>query len=365
METYLVTGATGIVGSELVRTLLAAPDAPSVRVLLRGSADELARKGRWLSAWVGAPVEVISGDVTRPLDDAGLREVTGVLHAAAATDFEQDPDAAHLQNVIGTRNVLELARRLPRCSRVGLISTAYVAGTRSGLIAEDQLDAGGRFFSEYERSKAVAESEARAAGLPLAVYRLGIIVGRRSDGNIARMTTVYPVWRLAHQGMVPMVPGDPSQPLDLCPVDFAAQALVHLFHQRFEAGATYHVCAGARRSFTLGEFFPVLHSCLAQADPGWARHGYPMPVPVSPEAYEAFVATADLVANPRFQMIVRIVRSFTRPLESPKWFDTRRFDAALEGSGLELEHARVYLPTLVRRAVEWRFRAPHWETLDA
>jgi nucleoside-diphosphate-sugar epimerase len=314
---------------------------------------------------VGAPVELVAGDVTQPIDPgmAGLEDVTGILHAAAATDFEQTAEAAHLQNVVGTRNAIELARRLPRLDRFGLVSTAYVAGARRGPIAEDELERDAGFFSEYERSKADAEAEARASGLPVSIYRLGIVVGRRTDGHIARMTTVYPVWRLVHQGMVPMVPGDPEQPLDLTPVDFAADAIAHLFGRGFSAGTTYHVCAGKDRSFTLGELFPAVHACIAAAEPAWARHGYPIPVAVTPETYAAFVGTVDLVANPRFQMIARIVRSFTRPLEAPKWFDTARFDAALAPTGLRLEHARAWLPVLVRHAVAVKFRSLRWEAL--
>jgi nucleoside-diphosphate-sugar epimerase len=355
-ETWLITGATGIVGSELVRALVRAPDAPALKLLARG---DLVPKKRWLSEWVGAPVELLAGDVTQPIDGAGLDDVTAIVHAAAATDFEQPADEADRQNLIGTRNVLELARRLPRCQRIGLVSTAYVAGARRGRIGEDDLDLTVRFTSEYERSKAMAEAEARRSGLPVAIYRLGIVVGRRSDGHIARMTTVYPVWRLVYQGMVPMVPGDPDQPLDLAPVDFVAEAIVHLM--RHFSPTTYHVCAGPERSFTLGELFPALLEAIVAAEPSWARHGYLAPAAVPPEAYQTFVDSVDLVANPRLQMIARIVRSFTRPLEAPKWFDTTRFASALEGSGLELQHARAWLGTLVAHALAVRFRARRWE----
>jgi nucleoside-diphosphate-sugar epimerase len=361
MERWLITGSTGIVGSELVRTLVQAPDAPSLVLPARGTPDERARKQRWLSEWAGAPVELTAGDVTQPLEAPD--DITTLVHAAAATDFELSAAEAERQNLDGTRRVLELARRLPRLERMALISTAYVAGARRGRIAEDELDLDAGFSSEYERTKALAEAEARRAGLPLAIYRLGIVVGRRSDGHIARMTTVYPVWRLMHQGMLPMVPGDPEQPLDLAPVDFVAQAIVHVLRRRF-APATYHVCAGRARSFTLGALFPWLCEAFAAAEPDWAHNGYLPPVAVPPEAYQAFVGTVDLVANPRLQQIARIVRSFTRALEAPKWFDTTRLDAALDGSGLQLEHARVWLPTLVAHALAVRFRSPRWEAYD-
>ena len=374
----LLTGAAGIVGSEALRALLERPDPPPVRLLLRGPPALVEAKRRWLLGWAGlddaaaarADVRAVAGDIRSPglglasADrDALAGEVTAVLHAAADTSFDQTDEDAYASNVLGTRHVLELARTCRRLERVGVVSTAYVAGARRGVIREGELDVAGAFFNAYERSKALAEADvrARAADLPVAVYRLGITVGRASDGRIARFGVIYPTLRLIYEGLVPMVPGDADAPLDLVPVDFAARAITHLLLRSFRPGACVHVVAGPARSFALGAFFEAYVEAVRAAEPGWGRHGYPTPTCVDPATFAAFVETIDLVANRRLQSIGRAVLAFTKQLGAPKWFATEALEEGLAGSGLDLPHARAWLPTLVRHALAARFRQPRWD----
>jgi long-chain acyl-CoA synthetase len=375
-EQILLTGATGIVGCEIVRELLRLPEPPSVLALFRGSDVEGETKKRWLCSWAGVSderasrLEMLRGDMTR--DGLGLssadrgraRSVTGILHAGAVTRFDQTPEAALVNNVASTKQILALARDCRRIERIGIVSTAFVAGRRRGTIYEDELDPDGEFNNEYEHSKALAEQEARLAmrELPIAVYRLAIVVGRRTDGRISRLSGLYPIVRLFHEGLLAMFPGERDQCIDLVPADFAAAAICHLFTQVFAPGRTYQICAGPERSFTLGELFPGIDGFLAAADPTWRRRGQPLPLPVTAEVFRDFVDIVELTGNPRLKQIIQQTRTVTRQLEMPKTFDTSLFSDAVRGvDGLTLPHASDWLQPSVSWGVETNWKQPSRE----
>ena len=369
----LLTGATGIVGCEIVREMLRRPDPPEILALVRGPDAEVEAKRRWLCEWSGvsAPhdsrLHMLRGDMTMPglgLAGADLeraRQATGILHAGAVTRFDQTAEQAFVANVESIRSLLAHARACPRLDRVGLVSTAFVAGRRTGTIFEEQLDLDVEFNNEYEHSKALAEQVAREAmaELPVAVYRLGIVVGRATDGCISRLSGLYPIMRLFHQGLLAMFPGEEGQCIDLVPADFAAAAIHHLFARTFVAGMTYQVCAGAGRSFTLDNLFPGVDTFLAAADPAWRGRGQVLPLTVSAAAFRDFVGIVELTGNARLQKIIAQVATVTRQLEVPKTFDTRGFDQAIQGvEGLALAHARDWLQPSVTRALATNWQQP-------
>jgi HAD superfamily hydrolase (TIGR01490 family) len=87
---------------------------------------------------------VLEGDVHAPslgLEEEDLlelsREVDIVIHAAASVVFDAPLDAAVDSNVRGTLGLLRLARGWEKRPLFLHVSTAYVAGTRPGLVLEE------------------------------------------------------------------------------------------------------------------------------------------------------------------------------------------------------------------------------------
>lgn len=161
-----MTGATGTVGSRAAHRLAAS--GYKVRVLAR-RAGPLAE--------VPESAEVIQGDLTDP--ESVERAVTGadlVVHSAAY--IGPDWDLARSANIVGTRNMLEAARR----NKTGLfvhISTLSVYNPAGGGVLSEQsplwLDAP----YAYHQTKAQAEAlvwSAVAAGLRAVVLRPGAIL---------------------------------------------------------------------------------------------------------------------------------------------------------------------------------------------
>jgi nucleoside-diphosphate-sugar epimerase len=354
-----------------VRVLAKSRNRPRMKLLMRGDEDIVRAKLGAVLARAGVAsdangIEAIAGDVTHEglglstaLHDRLREEVTSIIHAAADTGFAQSRDDAYRRNVVGTARVLEFARSTRRAPRFGYVSTAYVAGRRTGEIAEEECSTEGPFFTEYERSKAMAEALVRAqrGTLPISILRLSIVVGRRTDGDILSLGGLYRVFRLAQQGLLAMLPGEPTQPVDLVPVDYAADAIAWLMREGFREDATYHVCAGPERSLALSQIMPIVMDCIGALEPSWRAHGYPAPVVVAPEVFQDFVGTIERVGNARLRALVQNVQTFTRHLEAPKRYATSALERGLEGSGLELDHARAWLPTLITHAHRHDFGA--------
>ncbi len=118
VERYLVTGATGLVGNNVVRRLLAA--GHSVRVLTRPGGDP--------RPLAGLPIEIIPGDIRdRAAVELACEGVDIVIHAAGHVAIGWTEGALHRDiNVQGTRHVAETARR--RGARLVHVSSVNALG---------------------------------------------------------------------------------------------------------------------------------------------------------------------------------------------------------------------------------------------
>jgi dihydroflavonol-4-reductase len=161
----LVTGATGFVGANVARLLVA--EGYRVRVLARPTSR--------LHALDGCPVEVVRGDIRDAASVAeAIRGCAQVFHAAA--DYRlwaNDPREIYRNNVDGTRTVLEACRRasverVVYTSSVGTLGLPRNGGLGTEMTRvrlEDMVGA-------YKRSKFLAErvaEEYAAGGLPIII----------------------------------------------------------------------------------------------------------------------------------------------------------------------------------------------------
>ena len=163
-DTIFLTGITGSVGSAIARQWLANGARVVALVRAESQAQAAQRVARVLGV-VGADqwldqVTVVTGDICQP--GLGLTcdlpaGLSHVIHSAACMDFDESK-AAHLHrtNVQGTCHVLEVAQRhtLP----MAYVSTAYIAGQRTGRVYEHELNQGQAFHNPYEATKCEAEA---------------------------------------------------------------------------------------------------------------------------------------------------------------------------------------------------------------
>lgn len=178
---YAVTGATGFVGGELARQLVA--DDHHVVALVRspGKAAELTARG----------VELVPGD----LDDADaldrlLEGADGLFHVAGWYKVgERDSSPGRRVNVEGTRNVLESARRAGT-AKVVHTSTLAVNSDTAGRVVDETYHYSGRHLSTYDRTKAEAHAlatEFAAQGVPVVIVMPGGIYGPGDTSQVGEL----------------------------------------------------------------------------------------------------------------------------------------------------------------------------------
>ena len=163
-------------------------------------------------------------------------ELDAVLHCAASISFSLPLDEARAINVDGTRRVIDLAREAPGLERFLHVSTAYVAGLRGGRFRERQLDAGQRFRNTYEQTKWESEHLVADAGdLAPCIVRPSIVVGESDSGWTPAFNVLYWPLRAFSRGLFDQVPARLEAHIDVVPVDYVADGIVHLL-DRDDAG---------------------------------------------------------------------------------------------------------------------------------
>ena len=252
--TYFVTGYPGFIGKRLVRALYERRPDANLFMLVQPKFEQQAREeiARFASHDDGR-ITILTGDVVDMhlgLSSAEYRllaeKVTEIFHLAALYYLGVDARSMHQVNVDGTRNVLELAADCRRLRRLNHMSTSIVSGSRVGVIAEDELDEGQKFRSPYEESKFKAELlvERAKATLPISIYRPGIVVGDSKTGEIDRFDGPYylAILLVTSPVAVPLpLPGSAVAPLNVVPVDYVVDAMLHIAHDPRGAGKTFHL----------------------------------------------------------------------------------------------------------------------------
>ena len=146
----LVTGATGFVGSAVMRQLLARGDAVVVLARAHGDRRNL----------LGHPVTIVEGDLRDPASLVRACEgVDGLYHVAA--DYRlwtRNPAELYAANVDGTRNLMQaaLAARVPRIVYTSSVATLGLNGDGSPA-TEDTPVGLDDMIGHYKRSKFLAE----------------------------------------------------------------------------------------------------------------------------------------------------------------------------------------------------------------
>jgi UDP-N-acetylglucosamine 4-epimerase len=265
---WLVTGAAGFIGSNLVEHLL---DLGQTVVGLdnfstghRHNLDDI-RACVGDAAW--ARFRFIEGDI-RDVDTCrtACLGVDFVLHQAALGSVPrslEDPITSNASNITGTLNML-VAARDARVKRFVYAASSSTYGDHPGLPkVEDRI---GRPLSPYAVTKYVSELYAgvfqRSYGLQTIGLRYFNVFGRRQDPNGA-YAAVIPKW-VANllRGQPCRLYGDGETSRDFCYIDNVVQAnlLAATVTDPAATDQVYNVAFGERT--TLNELFGLIRDGL-------------------------------------------------------------------------------------------------------
>ncbi|HRR08179.1 MAG TPA: SDR family oxidoreductase [Rhodothermales bacterium] len=259
MPTIFLTGFPGFLGSALVERLLdRSPQEVSITCLIqprwRGLAEQKAYGLERQKASRLGRIHLVEGDITRP--GLGLGEAYAqlqydtqeVYHLAAVYDLSVKREFAFRVNVEGSRNVLDFAEGCNALARFQYVSTCYISGRYEGLFTESDLEKGQIFNNFYEETKYFAEVEVQRrmkAGLPVSIYRPGIVVGDSKTGQTQKYDGPYAILRfLMNQLSVAVMPviGDTSRyTVNIVPQDFVIEAIAHLSAQNTSLNKVYQL----------------------------------------------------------------------------------------------------------------------------
>ena len=337
-----LTGATGFLGMEVLARLLEAPEC-DVLALVRADDDAAAERRLddvLATLWEDPSpyrerVTAVRGDVTSPGLGLGIgprrhelaERTHAVVHCAASISFDLPLHEARAINVDGTARVLDFAAEAQ--ARGGLerflhVSTAYVAGRFEGTFRERQLDTGQSFRNTYEATKWDAEQiVALARELGPAIARPSIVMGESGTGWTPAFNVLYWPLRAFARGLFGDVPALPDARVDVVPVDYVADALVHLLARR-EAGVF---------NLVSGRGAPTVDELIGLASDWFGR---PRPALVDPVGPDDVGDDHGAVYVPYFDM--RVV------------FDDTRARSVLAPAGIEAPPLRDYFGTLMEYA---------------
>jgi dihydroflavonol-4-reductase len=259
-----VTGATGFIGGNLVRELLA--DEHAVRALVRPQSDR-----RNLA---GLPVELVSGDLDNQANlTEQLRGCDVVFHVAALYSlWARDADAIYRANVTGTENLLAAARRVGIKRFVHTSSVAAIGVPAPNTLGTEATQTTlAELVSDYKKSKYLAEQ----AALNAARAGLDVVIINPSTPIGAHDVKPTPTGEIILRFLQDRMPAYVHTGLNLIDVEDVARGHI-LAWQKGRTGERYIL---GNRNLTLKEMLEMLAKITGKPAPRLAiPHVIPLAV---------------------------------------------------------------------------------------
>jgi len=229
-----VTGATGLVGSWLVRSLIGAGADVVCLIRDRVPHSELER------SHLIDQIKVVRGDVydQRLLERAlGEYEVNTVIHLAAQTIVgiaNRNPVSTFETNIGGTWALLEASRRSPTVKQIVLASSDKAYGDQERLPYDETTPLQGQHPYDVSKSCAdlLAKTYAVSYGLPVAITRCGNFYG---GGDLNWNRVVPGTIRSILRGQRPVIRSDGEYVRDYFYVEDGAAAYMLLAERLAES----------------------------------------------------------------------------------------------------------------------------------
>lgn len=250
-----ITGATGFVGGNLTRMLLA--DGHEVRALVRAGSDQ--------RNVAGLPIEIVFGDLddSRKLAEQ-IADCDAVFHVAAHYSlWVKDRETIYRANVTGTKNLLAAAKTAKVKRFIHTSSVAAIGVPAPGTLAtEETRTTVEALVSDYKKSKFLAEQ----ATLEAAREGLDVVIVNPSTPIGAHDVKPTPTGDIILRFLQNRMPAYVHTGLNLIDVDDVARGHI-LAWQQGRTGERYIL---GNRNLTLKEMLEILAVITGKSAPRFA-----------------------------------------------------------------------------------------------
>lgn len=275
-----LTGSTGYIGAHIAANLLADHRDP-LNLLVRAHSEQEGRERLWRSLQMHmdfpqfedalhSRIRIFLGDITAAHFGLGdgdyaqlVRSTDSAIHCAASLNRKSEKMCLNV-NLRGTLEVVQLAMRARDqhgLRRFSHVSTVAVAGHRKDEVVEEDssIDWNRSDYDPYARTKKFCEHMVRQLlpDVQRTIFRPSIVLGdsRRPETNQFDMVRAF-----VFLAGLPALPFQPSDKIDIVPVDYVAAAVATLHQKERPAHEIYHLSSG-----TGSETFVQLTTALAAA----------------------------------------------------------------------------------------------------
>lgn len=188
MKKAFITGSTGFLGVEVLKSLVEHTDIFEFLLLVRDKikAEKKLNEIIKFGSSLNKNIIFLEGDVTKnnfglsDKDVAIIKSANEVYHLAAEISLSKNKRAQiFATNLLGTKNLLKIYENVDSLDNLFYFSTAYINGRDKEELKEDWLDKKPVFRNPYEESKWLAEQEVKfflkEHSLPIVILRPTII----------------------------------------------------------------------------------------------------------------------------------------------------------------------------------------------
>lgn len=255
MTEAVFTGFPGFIASQLIRKSIEQDKERGVTAIILASEREKAEKEALrIQEETGCrKIRLMEGDITKTglglqTEDLHFLENEQIIfwHLAAVYDLAVPRELAWRVNVEGTKHVNDFVAGLSGLLRYIYFSTAYVAGSREGVLREDELIRPGKFKNFYEETKFEAELlvDDLKKDFPVTIIRPGIVRGHSKTGETIKFDGPYFFLNMIDSiRTLPVIPfiGKSSSYINVVPIDYILEASIYLSTLEAAKGETVHL----------------------------------------------------------------------------------------------------------------------------
>ena len=254
MATYLITGGSGFIGSNIAEKLVS--NGEKVRILDNFSTGRIENLKS-----IKDDVEIIEGDIRSLLTvEKSVKGIDYILHQAALPSVPRsisDPGTTNEVNISGTLNILSAAKDL-KVKRVVIASSSSIYGDTEILPKKEDMIPNP--LSPYAVSKLATEYYAKVFyklyNLSVVVLRYFNVFGQNQNPDSQYSAVIPKFCKAILKNDRPIIFGDGTQTRDFTHVSNVVNANLLACQSKEAVGQIFNIACGSQ--ITLNELFKQL-----------------------------------------------------------------------------------------------------------